>query len=62
MTYEQAMKQLEELASKMEHSEIGIDEMAEKLREAQHLIRYCKDRLYTADEAVQKILDAEQAD
>lgn len=62
MTYEQAMKQLEELASKMERSEIGIDEMAEKLREAQQLIRYCKDWLYTADEAVQKILDAEQAD
>lgn len=60
MTYEQAMKQLEELASKMERSEIGIDEMAEKLREAQQLVRYCKERLYTADDAIQKILASEQ--
>lgn len=56
MTYEQAMSRLEELAQKMERSEIGIDEMAEKLREAQTLIKYCRERLYAADETIQKIL------
>ena len=37
MTYEQAMQQLEDMARQMESGQIGIDEMAERLREAQKL-------------------------
>ena len=38
LTYEQAMQKLEALASQMERSEIGIDEMADRLRQAQELM------------------------
>ena len=41
LTYEQAMQKLEKMASQMEQGEIGIDEMAERLREAQKLMKYC---------------------
>lgn len=60
LTYEEAMRKLEELAQKMERSEIGIDEMAEKLKEAQLLLKYCKEKLYSADESIQKILSPEE--
>lgn len=59
LTYEQAMKRIEQLASQLEDNQIGIDEMAEKLKEAQQLIAYCKQKLYTADEEIQKILAKE---
>ena len=35
ITYEQAMQRLDALAAKMEKNEIGLDEMAERLREAE---------------------------
>ena len=46
LTYEQAMQKLEQMASQMEQGEIGIDEMAERLREAQKLMKYCHEKLY----------------
>jgi len=60
MTYEQAMSKLEELAQKMEQNEIGIDELAEKLKEAKSLLEFCKNRLYLADSEVQMILNSEE--
>ncbi len=55
--YEDALAKLEKLAQQMESGEVGIDEMADRLREAQQLIKYCRDRLYAADEAVDKIIN-----
>lgn len=60
LTYEEAIARLEALAARMEQSEIGIDELADSLREAQQLIQYCRKRLYAADEAVQQILKAKE--
>ncbi|MBR4757499.1 MAG: exodeoxyribonuclease VII small subunit [Bacteroidaceae bacterium] len=56
LTYEQAMAKLEALAQQMEHDEVPIDQMATRLREAQQLIAFCRERLYAADKAVQEIL------
>ncbi|MBP5380925.1 MAG: exodeoxyribonuclease VII small subunit [Bacteroidaceae bacterium] len=56
LTYEQAMAKLEALAQQMEHDEVPIDQMATRLREAQQLIVFCRDRLYAADKAVQEFL------
>ena len=39
LTYEQAMQKLEKMAQEMEQGEIGIDDMAARLREAQKLMR-----------------------
>ncbi|MBQ8969553.1 MAG: exodeoxyribonuclease VII small subunit [Bacteroidaceae bacterium] len=56
LTYEQALERLEQLAMQMEQAEVPIDEMADRLREAQQLLRYCRMRLTSADDAVKKIL------
>ncbi len=59
MTYEQAMARLEELVSGMERNEWGIDQLSDALKEAQELIRLCRDKLYKADKQVKKLLNEE---
>jgi len=60
LTYEQAMQKLEEMASQMEQGEIGIDEMAQRLREAQKLMKYCHEKLYEAEKNCQSLLNVEE--
>lgn len=60
LTYEQAMERLEALASKMERSEIGIDEMAKRLHEAQTLMQFCKERLYESEKNCNSLLQMEE--
>lgn len=62
MTYEESIQKLETLTQQMEHGEVPIDKMADVLREAQQLLKYCRDRLYAADEAMQQILAADEAE
>ncbi len=57
LTYEEAINRLEEIAHQMEENEIGIDEMAKHLKEAQELLAFCKKRLYAVDEDIQKIME-----
>lgn len=59
LTYEQAIAQLEQLAQQMEQGSVPIDELATKLREAQNLIKFCREQLTDADKSVQKILNPE---
>ena len=60
LTYEQAIAQIEQLAQQMEQGSVPIDEVATKLREAQNLIKFCREQLTDADKSVQKILNSEE--
>ena len=42
MTYEKAMKRLEEIVAKIESGEMDIDALAQNLKEAQKLVEFCK--------------------
>ena len=57
--YEAAMRQLEDIAAKMENGELDIDSPSEQLKTAQKLIKQCKDKLTKTDEDIRKILGAE---
>ena len=57
--YEAAMRQLEDIAAKMENGELDIDSLSEQLKTAQKLIKQCKDRLTKTDEDIRKFLGAE---
>ena len=61
MKYEEAVRQLEEIVRKMEENELDIDEMGEQLKEAQRLIKLCKDRLTKTDEEIKKILGEDKS-
>ena len=57
--YEAAMRQLEDIAAKMENGELDIDSLSEQLKTAQKLIKQCKDKLTKTDEDIRKILGGE---
>ena len=59
MKYEEALQQLETIVRKMEAGEYDIDELSEKLKEAQKLIKLCKDKLTKTDAEIKKILGKE---
>lgn len=60
LTYTQAMKQLEEIVGQLEDHTLDIDQLSEKVKTAQELIKFCRDRLYKTDEEIQKLLNPEQ--
>ena len=43
--YEEALSQLEDIVSKMENEELDIDELTTELKQAQKLVKLCKDKL-----------------
>ncbi len=60
MNYEEAIKQLESIVRKMENDGLDIDTLSDQLKEAQKLIKLCKDRLTKTDEEIRQILENEQ--
>ncbi len=55
LKYEEALAQLENIVRKMEGNELDIDEIAEQLKRAQRLIKFCKDKLSKTEEEILKI-------
>ena len=52
--YEEALSQLEDIVSKME--ELDIDELTTELKQAQKLVKLCKDKLTKTDKEIKTIL------
>ncbi len=57
MKYEEAIKELETIVSQIEKNELDIDELTVRLKEAQQLIKLCKDKLYKTDEKIKAMLN-----
>jgi len=56
MTYSLALTELEQIISEIELEEINVDVLAEKVRKAAYLIKFCKDRLRNTEGEVKKVL------
>jgi len=56
-TYEQAMKRLETIVTKVEQGEMDIDSLATNLKEAKDLVDFCKKKLTKVENDVKKILE-----
>ena len=54
--YEEAVRQLEQIVTRLEDGELNIDELSDELKKARKLIALCKQRLTKTDEEIQKIL------
>ena len=57
MTYEEAMKRLESIVTKIESGDMDIDQLATQLKEAKQLVSFCKDKLTKVEVEVKKCLD-----
>lgn len=59
ISYEETMTQLEQIVEQIENNELGIDELTSKLKQAQRLLKMCKDKLTKTDKEVEKLLGKE---
>ena len=57
MKYEEAIKELETIVSQIEKNELDIDQLTERLKVAQELIKQCRDKLYKTDEEIKAMLE-----
>lgn len=56
LTYEQAYKELAEIASEIENETISVDVLAEKVKKASQLITFCQTKLKSTEIEVNKII------
>ena len=57
MTYAEAMARLEEIMGKIQGGKIDIDELAGLLKEAQELVKFCRDKIYKVDEEIKSLTE-----
>jgi exodeoxyribonuclease VII small subunit len=58
-SYDEAIREIEEILGKIEEGELGVDELAERVNRVTSLLKSCRDRLYRTEEKVNRILDEE---
>lgn len=57
ISYTEAHRELQEIVTEMENSEISIDDLDIKIRRASELLKICKDKLFKTEKNVQEILE-----
>lgn len=55
-TYTQAVERLEKIVHQIDNNELEIDELAEKIKEANDIIAFCTEKLTKADKEIEKLL------
>ncbi|MBK12904.1 MAG: exodeoxyribonuclease VII small subunit [Crocinitomicaceae bacterium] len=55
--YTAAFEELKGILAALQQDEIGVDDLAAKVKRAAHLISYCGERLRSTENEVQKVLD-----
>ena len=56
LTYSQAIGELEKIINEIEAESVDVDVLAEKVKRATYLIKFCKNNLKTTEEEVKKVL------
>jgi len=56
INYEEAFNELQQIVEEIENGEISVDTLSQKVKRAAELIRFCKNKLVTTEEDVNKIL------
>lgn len=55
-SYAEAMDRLEKIVAQIEANELDIDQLVEKIKEANGIIAFCTDKLTKAEGEVEKLL------
>ena len=56
ITYEEAFEELKNIIAHLEHGNIAVDDLAEKVKRATLLIELCKTKLTATEEEVNKVI------
>jgi exodeoxyribonuclease VII small subunit len=60
INYDTAVAEIEEILEKIEEGNLGVDELAEKVKRVSQLLKICRDRLQASEEQINKILDKDK--
>jgi exodeoxyribonuclease VII small subunit len=55
LTYNEAIKEIEDILRIVENNEIDVDIISEKVKRACFLIKFCKDKLHDTEEEIDKL-------
>ena len=56
LTYEEAYKELAQIAAEIENESVSIDVLAQKVKRASELITFCQTKLRSTEAEVNKII------
>lgn len=56
LKYSEAISEIEDIVAQIESNELDIDELTEKLKRVSELLKFCKAKLRSTEEEVQKIM------
>ncbi|MFD1256951.1 exodeoxyribonuclease VII small subunit [Mucilaginibacter terrae] len=56
LTYDEAYRELDEIHDSLVNGEVPVDVLAEKLKRTAFLVKYCKEKLQSADKDVNAII------
>ena len=59
-TYSQAMARLETIVRQVDSNELEVDELGEKIKEANEIIAFCSEKLKKADMEIENMLADKQ--
>ncbi len=57
LSYDKAVKRIEEIVDILESGEEGIDKLSELVKEAAALVKQCKSKLRTTEEEINKAFE-----
>jgi exodeoxyribonuclease VII small subunit len=56
LTFEQAMKRLEEIVQAMEEGSLSLEKMTDAFEEGTKLVRYCDEKLSSVENRIEKLV------
>jgi exodeoxyribonuclease VII small subunit len=56
VTYSQALNELETIINEIESEKVDLDQLAEKVKRAAYLIKFCRAKLRSTEEDVKTVL------
>lgn len=62
ISYQDAIREIEEIIRKIESGELNVDELTDKVKRASVLLEICRKKLKTADEEISKIIEGMKED
>lgn len=60
LTYLEAIARLDEIVQLIDNNEVEIDQLADKIKEANKLIAFCSEKLTKAEKEMEKLLAEKQ--
>ncbi len=61
-TYSEAIAVIEDILQKIETGELDVDDLAEKVKQASELLKFCREKLFNTEKELEKILKDIDAD